>query len=90
MEAAPAVLTLLGKPDCHLCHVLAEVARRAAAGLSATIVEKDVREDPALYARYGHDIPVLLLDGQEVVRHRANERELRARLMALGVRVLKA
>jgi hypothetical protein len=89
VEAAPAVLTLLGKPDCHLCHVMAEVARRAAGGLAATIVEQDVRQDPALFARYGGDIPVLLLDGHEVVRHRANERELRARLIALGVRVLR-
>lgn len=87
MEAAPAVLTLLGKPDCHLCHVMAEVARRAAAGLEAILVERDVREDPALYALYGNHIPVLLLGAREVVRHRAKENELRTRLLAMGVRV---
>ena len=87
MEAAPAVLTVLGKPDCHLCHVMAEVARRAAAGLDATVVEQDVREDPALHALYGNDIPVLLLGSREVVRHRVNETDLRTRLLAMGVRV---
>lgn len=87
MEAAPAVLTLLGKPDCHLCHVLAEVARRAAADLEATLVERDVREDPALNAMYGRDIPVLLLGAREVVRHRANQTDLRTRLIEMGVRV---
>jgi hypothetical protein len=87
VEAAPAVLTLLGKPDCHLCHVMAEVARRAAAGLDATLVERDVREDPALYALYGNHIPVLLLGAREVVRHRVNQTELRARLLAMGVRL---
>ena len=87
MEAASAVLTLLGKPDCHLCHLMADVARRAAAGLDATIVERDVREDPELHERYGHDIPVLLLAGREVVRHRVNETELRTRLLAMGVPV---
>ena len=86
MEAPPAVLTVLGKPDCHLCHVLAEVARRASAGLLATVVERDVREDPELHARYRHDIPVLLLDGQELLRHRATEAALRAALLARGVR----
>jgi glutaredoxin-like protein DUF836 len=87
VEAAPAVLTLLGKPDCHLCHVMAEVTRRAAAGLAATLVERDVREDPALYALYGNDIPVLLLGAREVARHRVNQTELRTRLLGMGVRV---
>jgi hypothetical protein len=85
VEAAPAVLTVLGKPDCHLCHVMADVARRAAAGLRATVVERDVREDPELHARYRDDIPVLLVDGREAARHRVTEPELRARLLALGV-----
>ncbi|HVR71381.1 MAG TPA: glutaredoxin family protein [Vicinamibacteria bacterium] len=85
MEAAPAVLTVLGKPDCHLCHVMADVARRAAAGLHATVVERDVREDPDLHARYRDDIPVLLVDGREAARHRVTEPELRSRLLALGV-----
>ncbi len=85
MEAPAAVLTVLGKPDCHLCHVMADVARRAAAGLHATVVERDVREDAELYARYRDDIPVLLVDGREAARHRVTEPELRRRLLALGV-----
>jgi hypothetical protein len=85
VETTPAVLTLLGKPDCHLCHVMADVARRATVGLQATVVERDVREDPSLHERYRNDIPVLLLDGGEVARHRVTEAELRARLLALGV-----
>jgi hypothetical protein len=85
LEAPPAVLTVLGKPDCHLCHVMADVARRTTARLHATVVERDVRDDPELHARYKNDIPVLLLDGQEVVRHRVSEEDLKARLTALGV-----
>lgn len=64
---------------------MADVARRTAAGLRATVVERDVRDDPELHARYKNDIPVLLLDGQEVVRHRVSEDDLKARLAALGV-----
>jgi hypothetical protein len=86
LEAAPAVLTVLGKPDCHLCHVMADVARRVAAGLQATVVERDVRQDADLHARYRNDIPVLLLGSQEVVRHRVSEADLKTRLLALGVR----
>jgi hypothetical protein len=85
VETPPAVLIVLGKPDCHLCHVMADVARRAAATLHATVVERDVREDPDLHARYRDDIPVLLVDGREVARHRVTEPELHSRLVALGI-----
>ena len=85
MEAAPAVLTVLGKPDCHLCHVMADVARRTAARLHAIVVERDVRDDPGLHAVYKDDIPVLLVGTDEVVRHRVTEADLRTLLLARGV-----
>jgi hypothetical protein len=88
VEATPAVLIVLGKPDCHLCHVMAEVARRAAEGFRATVVERDVREDPELHARYVNDIPVLLLGTEELARHRVTEADLRSRLRALGLPTL--
>ena len=85
METSPAVLTVLGKPDCHLCHVMADVVRRAIAGLDATLVERDVRDDPDTHVRYRYDIPVLLLGGTELARHRVDESDLRARLLSLGI-----
>jgi hypothetical protein len=85
VEPSPAVLTVLGKPDCHLCHVMADVARRAAAEFQAAVVERDVREDADLFARYEHDIPVLLYDGHELFRHRVSEADLRSRLASLGI-----
>ena len=85
MEPSPAVLTVLGKPDCHLCHVMADVVRRAIAGLDATLVERDVRDDPKTYARYRYEIPVLLFGDTELARHRVDESDLRARLLSLGV-----
>jgi hypothetical protein len=85
LETAAAVLTVLGKPDCHLCHVMADVARQAVAGLHATVVERDVRDDPELHQRYRNDIPVLLLGDAEVVRHHVTEADLRSRLLAHGV-----
>jgi hypothetical protein len=78
----PLVLTLLGKPDCHLCHEMRAVIDRALP--QAQVVEKDVREDPDLRRRYLNEIPVLLLAGREVVRHRVSESELVHRLSAMG------
>ncbi|HEV8254158.1 MAG TPA: glutaredoxin family protein [Vicinamibacteria bacterium] len=80
----PLVLTLLGKPDCHLCHEMRAVLDRALPAGQVQVVEKDVREDPELRRRYLNEIPVLLLAGREVVRHRVTESELLQRLSEMG------
>ena len=38
---------------------------------------RDVDENPQLERRFGRDVPVLLLDGTVVCRHRLDESELR-------------
>lgn len=76
---SPPVLRLLGKPDCHLCHELHAVAAPVAAELGLVLERQDVRsrED---WRPYLLEIPVLLLDGTELARHRATADELRSRL----------
>jgi hypothetical protein len=54
-----------------------------AASLGLELHERDVREDPELERRYLLEIPVLLLGGEEVARHRATAEELRSRLARL-------
>jgi hypothetical protein len=77
---------LLGKPGCGLCREMAEVAGPVAARLGYALRERDVRDDPELERRYVFEIPVLLLDGREVVRHRVTAAELAARLPPAPVR----
>jgi hypothetical protein len=79
----PGPLILVGKPGCHLCEVMHGVAAPVAAEMGLTLVERDLRADAELEALYRHDIPVLLLDGREVARHRVSADDLRARLQAL-------
>lgn len=80
------VLTLLGKPDCHLCHEMHGVLDRVLPEFEATLEERDVREaDPETRRRYLWEIPVLLLEEREVGRHRVSERELRERLLTIGI-----
>jgi len=63
-------LTLLTKPDCHLCDVAREVIDRTLAELPDDVAERvDVTEvsildDESLYARWWEKIPVVLIDGQ--------------------------
>jgi hypothetical protein len=54
-----------------------------AAGL--TLVERDVRDDPALEKRYLLEIPVLLWGDREVALHRTTAAALGLRLRELGV-----
>jgi hypothetical protein len=74
------VLVLLSAPGCHLCHELRAVVERVLPDYGAVLEERDVRADAETTRRYALEIPVLLLDGREVLRHRATEDELRARL----------
>ncbi len=76
------MLTLVGKPDCHLCHEM----RAVTAGVvgAQALDERDVRDEPALERRYLFEIPVLLWGDVEVARHRTTPEDLRRRLHALG------
>jgi len=77
-------LTLLGQPDCHLCHQMRAVVEKVVAGTDAVLVEEDVRSDPG-WQRYRLEIPVLLLDGDELARHRIGEDDLRRLLSERGL-----
>ena len=49
-------------------------------GLGLQLEERDVHDDPSWERLYLFDIPVLLLDGREVARHRITPDGLRSRL----------
>jgi len=62
-------LTLLTRAYCHLCDDMREALAPLAAQAGATVVEFDVDADPALEARFGDLVPVLLqgdVDGTEL------------------------
>lgn len=77
------VLTLYSRPGCHLCDEMKAVVQRAAraCGEPVTIEEIDISTDAGLEARYGQEIPVLLVDGRKAAKYRVTEDEL-TRLLA--------
>jgi hypothetical protein len=80
--SAARVLTLVGMPDCHLCHRMRHTLERVAGDFGARIEDVDIRSDADLERRYLLEIPVLLLGRRELARHRVEEAELRRRLEA--------
>ena len=78
------VLTLVGKPGCHLCEEMQAVVEGVLRGTAIQLRELNVEEHPKLEARYVFEIPVLLLEGREIARYRITEAELRKRLRAVS------
>jgi glutaredoxin len=69
-------LTLYSRPGCHLCDDMKAVLERAASSRPITIEIVDISDDPELEARYGLEIPVLLVDGKKAAKYRVTEQEL--------------
>ncbi len=62
-------LTLVGKPECHLCQDAKTVVDRVLAAarennIDITYSEINILDDDAAAAEYGEDIPVVLLGGR--------------------------
>jgi Glutaredoxin-like domain (DUF836) len=74
------ILTLYGKPGCHLCDDARAAVREALAGRDAELREVDVTLEPVLERRYGERIPVLALDGEELFEYFVDGDALRKRL----------
>ena len=75
-----ALLTLYGKPGCHLCEDARRIVERVRAQRPFELREVDVSLDPALHREYGERIPVLALDGEELFEFHVEEAVLLERL----------
>jgi hypothetical protein len=70
-------LTVVHRHDCELCdEMVAELQALGATRPLPPIEVVDVDSDPDLARRYGLNVPVLLLDGTVVCRHRLDRAEL--------------
>lgn len=59
------VLTLIGKPGCHLCDDAEVAVQSVIDDFSDVSLEKEnILENPVLLEKYSEQIPVLLINGQ--------------------------
>ncbi|MFB7883793.1 glutaredoxin family protein [Microbacterium sp. NPDC056057] len=78
-------VTLIGKPDCHLCDVAREVVETVVAELpedAVDVQELSIADEPSLYATWWEKIPVVLIDGELHGHWRVSPDRLRAALTA--------
>lgn len=74
-------VTLIGKPDCHLCQDARVVIERVCAELQVGFEELSILDDAVLADRYFESIPVTLVDGKPHDQWRVDEARLRAALL---------
>jgi glutaredoxin len=77
-------LTIYSRRGCHLCEEMKATVQRAVrlSPEPASIDEIDISRDADLEARYGVDIPVLLVDGKKAAKYRVTEKEVKRMLSA--------
>jgi len=73
-------LCVYSRSGCGLCEELLEALRSWAQRRGLVIEILDVDSDPVMKRRYGHRIPVLLLDGEPVCHGSLDVSELERRL----------
>jgi glutaredoxin len=69
-------LTLYGRPGCHLCEEARAAVSAARERCEFWLEEVDVSLDPRLERRYGERVPVLAVEGQEVLELRFGPQEV--------------
>ncbi|GLW65827.1 thioredoxin family protein [Actinomadura rubrobrunea] len=77
------VITLLGKPGCHLCDDARAVIERVAADTGVRWEERDITQSEEDYRRYWEQIPVTLINGVQHDFWRVDENRLRAAIAEL-------
>ena len=72
------IVRLYSKPNCCLCDQAKEVLERVRERIPFDLVEEDIRADPATFAAYRYDIPVVIIDGRDTFKLRLEEAEVEA------------
>lgn len=78
MSGDGIVITLLGKPGCHLCDDARAVIERVARDLDVRWEERDITQSERDTELYWEQIPVTLVNGVQHDFWRVDEARLRA------------
>jgi glutaredoxin len=62
-------LTVYGREDCHLCHDMIAALEEFQPEYQFTFEVVDVDEDETLERQYGHLVPVLTGNGEEICHY---------------------
>ena len=76
-------LVLYTRVGCHLCDEAKGTLAPVLQEFGVSLKEVDVDTDPALAARYGEEVPVLILDGRKLAKYHIDVAQVRRALELL-------
>lgn len=82
-------VVLLSRAGCHLCEEMLSVVTARVPQVQVRDIDAELaagRMDEATHDRWTLEVPVLLIDGEQVARWRVTGEELRRELAAAGRR----
>ncbi|MCA1817050.1 MAG: glutaredoxin family protein [Acidobacteria bacterium] len=79
-SSGKARVVIYTRPGCHLCDAAKAQIARARCDELFTLEEVDVDSDPGLARRYGHDVPVVTINGAHAFKHRLTAEDFKREL----------
>jgi len=76
----PRDVTIYSRPGCHLCEEAKAQIAPPLKEFGARLTEINIDEDPELRARYGYDVPVLLIGARKAAKNRVDLAQFRRQL----------
>ncbi len=76
-------LILYTRASCHLCDEAKGTLAPVLQEFGVALKEVDVDTDPVLAARYGEQVPVLMLDGRKLAKYHIDAAQVRRALELL-------
>ena len=78
------LVEIYSKPGCSLCVATRAAAEAVRLRLPFDLLERDVRQDPALAEHWRYDIPVVCIDGRVEFLQGTTEEALERRLVEIA------
>ena len=79
----PIHIDIYSRPGCHLCDEAKAVVEPLCESYAVVLRTVNVESSAELENRYGSDIPVVFVNGEEAFRHRVDRTALERKLKAL-------
>jgi len=77
-------VVLYSKPGCHLCEPVRDVILAMQMERQFDFEVRNIEDDPADFEKYKHAIPVVLVNGREIARHKLTRIQLETALRPPG------
>ena len=81
---AKSIVTVYSRPGCHLCEEAKAAISSAGCSGEFTLEEINIDDDPVLLDRYQYDIPIVLINGVKVFKHRVDPADFKRKLHRLS------